>query len=362
MKMPFAALLNAGQSTQTLAVTGANNVARGLQDLGRREGIARLNHEVNLAQGLFQGLRDIQLGGYSGSNWLSRLVDWELRALGFTPTERVNRLVAGAGFGHLIHDTLAQSTTGRLRGVNLETARRLFSSKLDTDLDTLTRLVQRGGRIDPEEFDRMVYRGAQLSQFMPDLSRRPGGWNTPTGRVISQFLNFVLAQTHFMRNEVLGEAARGNYQPLATVVALYPTVGSFMQDALGWVKDRKAATREPWQTIDAVTLMGGLGMVTTLGQAAMYQRGAEALWGPTIGGTLVPTVESAVRAAMGDMAPAVKQFERTPIVVLGNRALDVTEWTLDHFEAFQSELDASSPTAAPTLELMRTRRAVAKPQ
>jgi hypothetical protein len=361
-KMTFAVLPNLGQSSNTLALNGIHNVARGMLRLIRGENINRLDHQVASLEGVFQALRGPELGGWGGADWLQRFVDAEMKLSLFTPSEHFNRLLGGASTFEMVKSTLSKAVTGRLRGNELDFARRQFA-KFDLNLDAMVQQVRAGAGIKSLDIDMAVYRGAQLSQFMPDLTRRPFGWNKPLGRVLSQFNNFVLGQTNFMRHEVLAEAARGNYKPLATVGIMYPAVGEFVGSTLEWFgREREKRGLGLW--LDRIALSGALGLAWSLYAAARWHRSAEMGLGPTVS-TGTQTAEALVQSVRErDLGPFAKVFGNWPVVRAVKLLHDPAEWTVEKFEDFELSLGAEGETGstAPTLEQLRTQRAYGKPR
>lgn len=329
-KLTFAAIPNMGQSSNTLAFTGFRNTARGFEQIIKREGIHNLDRQTALADGMFQSLRRTDMGGIDQLNWLDRLVDREMKWTFFTTSERVNRMVGGASTGQMVLSDLGQALTGRLRGKNLDIVRRRFE-KVDLDLDGMVRRLKSGGRIAESEIDRAIYKGSQYTQFIPDMTRRPLWWNTPVGRVATQFHSFVLGQYNFLRNHILAEAAQGNAMPLATVLAVYPIVGEAIGDTVSALKDRKRPRDPVMRVIDNFSLVGGLGIVTTLYDAVKYERAPQALLGPT-GGDILDFAQNLFKAVVitpGNTAALERQGRKQPVIQGIEALLRVGDATAD---------------------------------
>lgn len=309
-KLTFAAVPNMTQSGNTLAFTGFRNTARGFQRIAKQEGIHNLDRQTALSDGLFQSLRRTDMGGIDKLNWMDRMVDREMKWTLFTMTERINRMGGGAATGHMVLDDLGRALSGRLKGTNLDAARRRFE-KVDLNLDGMVRKLRGGGRVSESEIDRAIYKGSQYTQFIPDATRRPFWWNTPTGRVATQFHSFVLGQYNFLRNHVLAEAAQGNVKPLATVLAVYPIAGEAVGNVIATLKDRKRPRDPIMRVIDNFSLVGGLGIVTSMYQAMKYDRLGTALLGPTVGDVADLAMNMVDLPNTGSLE---RQFRKQPIV------------------------------------------------
>jgi hypothetical protein len=65
-----------------------------------------------------------------------------------------------------------------------------------------------------------AYEMTRKTQFKVDSLDIPPAWKTPLGRLVTQFKSFSFAQTKFIRDEIVKEAAKGNIMPLLRFVPL----------------------------------------------------------------------------------------------------------------------------------------------
>jgi hypothetical protein len=203
-----------------------------------------------------------------------KAADWTLRFTQFNRIERWNRIHAAATAQAVIRDSLAKGFRGRLRGVNLDTARRTLG-ELGMDLDGLVRKMNSVGpeaMFKSSAFLRMeetaILRGAQKTQFFPGATRTPSFWRHPIGRVLFQFKTFAVGQSRFMRDAVLTEFSHGNVAPMATFLAFSPIAGELVGDARAIVNGKNRTEHGIARAWDNSSYIGGLGLFTdVLGQA-----------------------------------------------------------------------------------------------
>ena len=160
-----------------------------------------------------------------------RFADLVLRGSLFNRVERINRIVAANTTVHLLNRTLTQAVAGRLRGNTLDIARRRMAS-IGIDLDMFVTQARRLPGTPGEKAAQLltangnqlykdaILRGVRVSQFLPDVTRRPVLWNHPGWKLAFQFKTFALQHARFLRDHVLKEAGEGNPLPLAYILGL----------------------------------------------------------------------------------------------------------------------------------------------
>jgi hypothetical protein len=210
-------------------------------------------------------------------------------------------------------DFMARGVTGRLRGTNLERARR-WSRSIGVDLDDLILKAKADNTFTSSQGFRdtmlqAAFNGSTQTQFLPNIARRPILWSTPTGRVMFQFKNFALGQARFLRDRVFAEAVHGNMRPLAYFAAIAPFAGEMVSNIKGVLQGKEPRDLQDlervWSNILAV---GGLGLASDIFTAGQFGRLEGAILGPTIN-DMTQMAEAFLRL---DGEGAVKLVTRQP--------------------------------------------------
>ena len=366
-KLAFAVIPNMSQSANTMAFNGFGHTMKAMRKVMTGAGDARLAQRVGSTESIFQAERRVALGGTDQTNWIDRWVEKFLGGTGFSAVENFNRKVAGQATGDMINYDIGRGISGRLRGVELDQARRRFQ-QVGLDYTEIVNRVKNGGRLTEREMDLAVHKGAQITQFMPDVARKPFFWTTPVGKVMTQFNSFALGQANFLRNQVLAETAQGNMRPMATIVASYPIAGEFVGGALEGLRDRKRPHGAFARVLDDASLVGGAGLATSAYQALKYDRALGLLAGPTISDIGELGVGFVKFATSGDADRLAHQFSTEPIVQAGKVLYNIGAAGADAFVNFADLMDsqtaagsaAMSPAQKQFLDLARTKRPIQK--
>lgn len=301
-KMPFAVIPNSTQWINNLVQWGAKATFHSFGKTARRN--THFAGDLSLEDALRgTGLVDSILAGRRESaldpNFrtpLGWLADAVYSRTGFNFFERNNRHNAGAAVLFDTVRTLTMMAEGRLRGIThnnavrrlqtaninvkavLERVARLKADGLDTDGALAQLFSTRKG-----EFLREVgWRGTQVAQFIPSPTRKPTAWNTPAGRVLTQFQTFSLGSARFVRDHVINEAAQGNFRPLAYATTIYPIAGHLVADARALTKGKPNEETGLDRFLLDVGSVGGFGLAGDMVMATKTGRLAERLVGPTI--------------------------------------------------------------------------------
>jgi hypothetical protein len=217
-----------------------------------------------------------------------------LRYSGFSSVEKWNRVMAGATGYQVVRDTVAKALTGRLKGNTLDTARRRMQS-LGVDLDQTVRLATKHGddwlqsAAGLDVMKKAMFKASTLTQFNPNILRKPVLWNHPVGRVMAQFKTFALGQGRFIRDQIFAEAKQGNLKPMAYFLSIYPMAGEVIAETKAAVrfKDRKTWGTSGDDDIDRIiqdfTMVGGLGILSDMWTSARFGKPLEGVFGPTVG-------------------------------------------------------------------------------
>src|SRR3990172_9433933 len=285
-RMGLAWLPNMWQWLQTGILTGPGPVAKALYSRLRGSGPISTAAEASaINDSLIRGMRETFLDPYFRTP-LGKMADSLLITTGLWAFERNNRLWAFHAGNHYAQKQLVKAVEGRLRGSTLDIARRRFQG-MGQDLDSLVRRA-RGyrGRNAAEQAEALLLDNnmelmkniglgaVRQTQFLPDKTRLPTFWNTPTGKVAFQFKSFVLNQSRLMRDHVINEAAKGNMGPLLYVTAAFPVAGEVAQDlrALARRGELKRPNNPITRMVEKFAAVGGWAIAGDL-----YRAGT---WGP----------------------------------------------------------------------------------
>jgi hypothetical protein len=337
-KLTFASI---PQATQTVAnnplMFGVRNTVKGMSDgLGLSGRSAR--HELDRTLAINAKSFDTHLQSLGGGEFIegdfsARIADWALRGTGFEGLEKFNRYSAGSAAFHGLRQIMAESTTGRVRGSTAVRYRQAFA---DAGLD-LGALVKRQKATDVDVFQdpriraevrRAVFRLARRTQFTPGAAIRPVFWSTNPGRVMFQFNTFALNQTRLIRDQVLAQAALGNYKPLAYVLSFYPIAGEFVNTTRAALTGRDRPDTEVARVLDNFAAVGAFGIGQSIMFAMRYGDITSAL-GPTFSDVskvwrqvVSPTFVDGPKAGLDGMA---EYASRVPIVKGAGVVLNVAE-------------------------------------
>lgn len=308
-----AGISNAGQLTNTAAVGGIGRTIKNMLkvsndnfqkkylskealNIANKSGVA-LDHQIKMVTEATQGT----------TNKITR----NIASPFFAAIEKFNREVTaltGADYGNHL---AAKVVNG---DVNAE---RLLRDKLGVK-----------GKIGNQLTDAQQIQAArklvEISQFKVDPMDMPGWVESPMGKLAMQFRSFGYKQTGFIYNEVLQEARKGNFAPLARFITVGVPVGlagSTMKDTIKF-KDKEEDTRPlvqqaPGRALKGVSEVGGFGMPGSVAQS--LKRGFDygtpvtsaisTVGGPTVG-TTIETVDNLMKAQRGNTDPLVKMGVR----------------------------------------------------
>jgi len=287
-KLSMAFMANATQPILTTTWAGMRpsfKAAFSLTSRARREEFAQaLAVHEHIIRGIGRSVDDEGL--YLTS--FERAADWTLRFTQFNRIERWNRIHAAATTQMVIRDSLAKGFKQRLRGVNLDAARRNFG-ELGLDFDGLVRKMDSIGPealLGSKEFlkveETAILRGAQKTQFFPGATRTPSFWKHPVGRVLFQFKTFAVGQSRFMRDAVLTEWSHGNLAPMATFLAFSPIAGELVGDGRAIINGKDRTEHGIARALDNAMYIGGLGLFTDVLGQAKWGNLSSVYFGPSV--------------------------------------------------------------------------------
>jgi hypothetical protein len=356
-KLTLAVIPNMSQGINNVLFGGFRNTTRGLRlALNKRkrdEIIAALGAQEhlpgNLARALSEGqaIKEIETGvvgkAANAMDWLAETI---LRSTGFSAVEKWNRITAGSMGQVVFRDTIAKASAGKLRGLNLDVARRRLET-MGVDLtDVVRRIHQEGdGFLLSQAYKDIeraaVFKASQMSQFTPGVFRRPLAWNHPLGKVLTQFKSFGLNQGRFVRDQVFTEAAHGNMKPLAYFLSIYPVAGEMVGDVRNTIK---ATGRKEDNAVQRVVndflMVGGMGLMTDTFMAAQYGGLWEQMFGPTFSDIFTMS-----QALMGqEWEVASKTITGQPAFQAGLGLAKWTNYGVQEIQEYNELRDADSPS------------------
>jgi hypothetical protein len=103
--------------------------------------------------------------------------------------------------------------------------------------------------------------------------------------VVTQLKTYALNQTIFLRDQVLAEAGRGNYKPLAYLTSVFPVAGELLADIRSIASDDPGRTKleHPLERLASNMLaVGGFSLAGDMMRASLQGRLADMVMGPTI--------------------------------------------------------------------------------
>lgn len=311
-KLTFAVAANMGQIAQTATFNGLGNTIKALHSSIKNDQKNSIARAVSAFEGTLLDNhtnsfvdRPFKTGGLGSAiaNTFQFVAEQTLSKSGFRRVESFNRLVGAGAAMHrateIVIKAAGMSKHGvMLKGKQLESARR-HAKSMGFELDTVVGKVRRAGLKDTPDgpsyawfsseegmqwFQRTLFQGSQVTQFMTTNMTRPTFWGTPYGRVIFQFKTFAMQHYRFLRDQIMGELGRGNAAPLAIYMGVAPVAGELSGGIKEWVKDGRFDRGENGMAryLQNMMYIGGAGVITDLGQAARYEQLGEAILGPSV--------------------------------------------------------------------------------
>jgi hypothetical protein len=368
-KLTLSPIANFFQPLGSVLINGIRNTVKGGVKalMGGNHTEMALMEGTGLAQSLMQQASEGFLDPFSASPGAA-FVKRELGMNGFLLSERINRSITGLASRMTLIDDVSRAAAGRLRGNNLDAAR-LRIGQFGMDLGELVTKVQNGEGTAIEEKianwvnstegkrDQMraMFNGTRLAQAIPSQLRKPLLWQTPMGRVVTQFKTFALNQAKLIRDGVLQQAVAGNMKPAAYFMSFYPAAGELVADLKRGFGGRERPDNRAERLLDNMLALGGLGLISDWFMSVYQRRTLEGIVGPTISefAQFGPNVMHGI--VNGKWDPLVKEVGRLPIVrtarTLGGWGLvtaeEMSSWVHRHSDSGPKEGPGDYPTLTP---------------
>lgn len=205
-----------------------------------------------------------------------KLGDKFFKYTGFEATESKLRQIsanAGKNYVEILYKKLVKNPD------NSFIRRRLDQFGLDADL-----LLKNGLK----ENDKIeaAYQAIADTQPISKLDA-PFYWQSPTGRILTQYKQFSYKQMSFAREFIFKEIKHGNIKPFLTFIIMGAAVGEGVGDLKAWARGGRERTNSlPRRIIDNLLTVGGLGLATDFVSNLQYGTFGEGflkfLMGPTV--------------------------------------------------------------------------------
>lgn len=245
-KLSLAAVTNLGDIVKPFVRTGEfTTTLRGFLRSFTQEGVSQARRSGAVEANLRALLQD------AGDTSLS---DAFFKYTGFTATEtKIRQFNANSAIAH------AEILVKRLRANpdNVFAYRRLAQW-----LDDPETAIKRGYLTQAEK-DVVGFRGIADTQPIRRLDL-PFYWQSPGGKILTQFKSFSYKHMTFMKKFIVDEARQGNVRPLLSFLILGQVVGESVADLKAFVRGRERDDDVPRRIIDNYLTIGGFGLVTDL--------------------------------------------------------------------------------------------------
>lgn len=308
-KLGLASVMNASQSVSTASFTNIRDTVKNLYKYlsssgSRREmQIRALEMGATLEGSLSEALNGL---GVDGSfEVLGKRISPRnfLKKTGFLAIEKMNRVVAahaGRDFALRMSRELLETATvkGTPAALKSHQARALQRMGLMPK-----KIIYQNGRISPEEFARAARETVSSTQFSSGLLDLPLWWNSPEGKLATQFKQFSYKQVLLIKRVMLDEIAKGNYRPLITFLGAGLVIGEVASDTRSLIAFRKRNPKGFDRMLDNLSAVGAGGIFHDLIKQQAYGNTAGYLLGPAVN-DLMKASEAGIQAATGKTTKA----------------------------------------------------------
>lgn len=301
---PLSSITNLGQNINTLLASDAPSLIKGLV-----RGLSRVGKELSVESGAIaeSSLRQVQraAGGDSG------IVAKYLRAVGFTPSERFNRVTsANTGWYYI------QKLTTRLLKSPLDNLANKELSALELNPKNI---VAQGG-LTHNDLLRGVKVFVDRTQFRSRPVDLPASFTKSTlGQNLSQFKTFSYQQGRFLAKQTLDQFRAGNsgkaIRNIALLGTVFPLTGEAVADIRAVIQGKKRKTTGLARYFEDLTYVGGLGLLTDTIQSLKYNP-SEFLLGPSAA-LLTRNAQAGYKALTGTLSQGDKRALVGQIPLIG---------------------------------------------
>lgn len=233
----------------------------------------------------------------SGSNF-AKINEAFFRLTGFTKVESKLRQIsanAGKNYVEVLFNKLKNNPS------NTFVRRRLEQFGLDAN-----ELLKRG--LKPSD---LIEAGYQAIADTQPISRTdlPFYWQSPTGKMLTQYKTFAYKQMDFAKKFIWNEAKKGNVKPLLTFLVTGVAIGEGVGDLKAYVRNRERPDKIGSRVMDNLLTIGGLGLATDFISNLQYNTMGGGLLKFVVGPTL-SDIDSWLTAIQGDIDVVMSKKRR----------------------------------------------------
>jgi hypothetical protein len=286
-KLSLAAVTNLGDITKPFIRTNITASLKGIVKAFTKEG-KQLAGKAGVVQPMLQKFATEQ-----------GLSDKFFKYTGFQATETKLRQIAANSansYVDMLYKKLVKNPD------NVFARRRLEQFGLDAD-----ELLSRG--IKNSDFIGAAY---QAIADMQPVSRVdvPYYWQSPTGKILTQYKTFAYKQMKFAKNFIWDEMKKGNVKPLLSFLVIGTAVGEGVADLKAFVRGRERDSDVSQRIADNLMTIGGVGLITDFMANLQYGTlGGGFL--KFVAGPTLSDIDAWITAAQGDintLASSDKKF------------------------------------------------------
>lgn len=193
-----------------------------------------------------------------------------LRKVGFVQVERFNRILATVSGRMWAKDTALPAL------LKNPTDAKYIRHLKRMGIDDVQEVIERGSFTE-EQLRIIGQKVVNQTQFRYSVLDIPLYWQSPVGKVLTQYKSFAWQQGTFIKREIVDELGNGNFAPLITYLMVSQITGEAVRDVrdvlrgdFNFRKDRTALER----AIENQLSVGGFSLAGDLFWL-MFQRGAQ---------------------------------------------------------------------------------------
>lgn len=157
-----------------------------------------------------------------------------------------------------------------------------------------------------------------MTQRNYNPGNHPAFWNTPEGKVVTQFKTWAFDQGKFVKDSLMTKLQRGDTAGFMKALLALGVVMPATSEVLLDLKSMLTGGNRPTHALDRYTddfvHMGGLGIFYDTLKSASYGKGLEAIAGPTgaLGGNLLDTAMQKSKHKLGNFVKDILDVFGTP--------------------------------------------------
>ena len=158
--------------------------------------------------------------------------------------------------------------------------------ELNVDPERVLREMRENGELSERTVNRMAFYGTKKTQFLNRTEDLPYFWQTPFGKIMTQFKSFIYQQFFFLKSVFKNSPShRDTATRLMTYLASGLVAGEMAAFLPAVVSGKRREKNPILRPIDSLMLAGGLGipydMIRTASQGRLSA--AEFVMGPSLG-------------------------------------------------------------------------------